>query len=264
MFKSANSVSKGYTQGPKAVLRFLGKANLVLMGLATAVVMAQTREGSSANAMGLREGRAASIEALGVPFNAGYPISTSQARVVVYRQENSALMGATSILVNGVYHASLVKGAYSEFCYQTGKFNLSFRQAHVGTQAKDEADSTVTLELEGSKTYFVRVAEKSGRPAVELLPAALAQQELTSKRLQVHTISRLAQACIQASAGPGPVAVAVATEFVAGQAEPKGHPSMSPKLASHRANAVGLYSQTTGRETSPTAALSLTTMARDR
>ena len=136
------------------------------------------------------------IEVLGQNFTSPLPISAGQARIVVYSLDDLRLNGATSIFVNGTYHASLIKGAYSDLCYSPGGVELGARQMQVGQRPKDQPDTITAMPLRGGQTHYLRVREQGGRPLLEPVAAAQAERELPSKRLQLHTISRVAQECI--------------------------------------------------------------------
>ena len=199
--------------------------------LGSAVVLAQTAER-------VIESGATRIEVLGQNFSGLVPISAKQSRLVVYSLDDLALPGATSIFVNGTYHASLIKGAYSELCYSTGNVELGARQMEVGQRPKDRADSVTALELQGARTHYLRVREQAGRPVLEPVPAEQAQRELPARRLQLHTISRVAQDCIYSAE---PVQMAPA------QPEPTRHPlSQDTLFAFARSDLAGLTG--TGRQ----------------
>lgn len=170
--------------------------------LGSAAVMAQT-------ANRVIEAGATRIEVLGQNFAGLPPISPKQSRLVIYSLDDLSLPGATSIFVNGTYHASLIKGAYSELCYKTGDVELGARQMEVGRRPKDLPDTITVVGLKGAATQFLRVREQGGRPLLEPVPAAQAERELPAKRLQLHTISRVAQECVIAP--PAPVVPAVIT-----------------------------------------------------
>ncbi len=150
-----------------------------------AVVLAQTTSG-------VLESGGARIEVLGHSYAGLVPIGARQSRVVVYSLEDVRLAGATSIFVNGTYHASLIGGAYSELCYSPGEVELGARQMQVGQRAKDRPDAITALQLRGGQTHYLRVRERGGRPVLEPVAAAQAERELPAKRLQLHTLSRVA------------------------------------------------------------------------
>jgi len=139
------------------------------------------------------------IDVLGQNYASAPAVSARQSRVVVYSLDDLRLQGATSIFVNGTYHASLIKGAYSDLCYSPGNVELGARQMQVGQRPKDQPDTITAMPLRGGQTHYLRVREQGGRPVLEPVAAAQAERELPSKRLQLHTISRVAQDCIPSS-----------------------------------------------------------------
>jgi len=81
----------------------------------------------------------------------------------------------------------------------------------VGSRPKDLADSITAVQLQGGQTHYLRVQEEQGRPVLQPVPAAQAHQEMVQFKEQVHTVSRVAQACREglapaAAAQPGTAA----------------------------------------------------------
>lgn len=153
----------------------------------------------------------ARIEVLGQAFTSPYPIGADQSRIMLYRSAPSRLSGATSVFVDGRYHTSLVPGAWSALCYRSGTAELGARQMQVGSRPKDLADSITAVQLQGGQTHYLRVQEEQGRPVLQPVPAAQAHQEMSQFKEQVHTVSRVAQACREgvapaAAAQPGTAA----------------------------------------------------------
>lgn len=157
------------------------------------------------NQSGVIESADGRIEVLGQSYSGFAPVGQNQSRIVVYRLQDGRLSGATSIFVDGTYHASLIKGAYSELCYTPGNVELGSRQAQVGLRSRDLPDSITAIELRGGQTHYLRVREQGNRPVLYPVAAAQAQQELPGERLQMHTISRVAQECKEAPPEPARV-----------------------------------------------------------
>lgn len=166
--------------------------------LACAASMAQP-SGSVIEAGGAR------IEVLGQNYAGGVNIGPSQSRIVFYRLDDDDRQGSTSVFVNGGYHASLIKGAYTDLCHAPGDVELGARQAQIGQTARDLPDTITAMRLHGGQTHYLRVREQGGRPVLFPVSARQAQQELPGKRLQLHTISRVAQDCIEVAQAPVPV-----------------------------------------------------------
>jgi OOP family OmpA-OmpF porin len=157
-------------------------------------------------------GANARIDVLGGVFEPLSNIGPSQSRIVVYRTANTQqLPGATGVFIQGQYHTSLVPGGYSLLCLPPGQFEIGARQFRVGQNARDNFDSVTALALASAQTQYLTVVESTGRPVMKPVTAAQAQQELGATRLQIHTISRVAQAqnCVAAV-----VPVAQPEEFI--------------------------------------------------
>ena len=137
----------------------------------------------------------AKIDSLGGGFQVPGGISAAQSRVVFYRAAQSALTGATSIFMDGRYHASLEPGAWSALCYKTGPVELGARQMRVGTQPKDLPDTITAMSLTPGQTHYVRVQQSADKPVLQPVAAVQALQELAGTRQQIHTISRVEQVC---------------------------------------------------------------------
>ena len=145
----------------------------------------------------------ARIDVLGSVFAPLANIEPTQSRIVVYRTTNATqLPGATGVFIQGQYHTSLVPGGYSQLCLPPGQFEMGARQFQVGQKAKDSYDTVTSVQLTPAQTQYLMVDETSGRPVMKPVSATQAQQELGATRLQIHTLSRVAQAqtCVVAAA----------------------------------------------------------------
>lgn len=178
-----------------------------LMGLASAVALAQPYK----NVIETANTR---VEVLGQGYQRSGAVSPQQSRVVIYNPEGLRLPGATSVFFDGRYHASLIPGAYSELCYAPGSTEIGARQMEVGSRPKDPPDTVTAIRLVGGQSHYLRVREQGGRPVLEPVTAAQAEQELAGKRMQQHTVSRVAQQCV-ASAAPQIASVEAARHTLA-------------------------------------------------
>jgi OOP family OmpA-OmpF porin len=148
----------------------------------------------------------AKIESLGGGFQIPGSVSAAQSRVVFYRAVQNLLPGATSIFLDGRYHASLEPGAWSALCYKTGPVEMGARQMRVGSLPKDLPDTITAMSLTPGQTHYVRVQQSADKPVLQPVAAAQALQELVGTRQQIHTISRVEQVCQEAVAiAPAPV-----------------------------------------------------------
>ena len=147
-------------------------------------------------------GGQARIDVLGERFAQLPAVATSQSRIVVYRLDDNR-DGATSVFVNDRYHTSLVPGAWSQLCYRTGPVEIATRQMQAATHpAKDRYDTISAITLQGGQVHYLRVSDTNNRPVLRPVPAAQALQELGSARLQLHTVSRVAQDCMEVMTAP--------------------------------------------------------------
>lgn len=188
----------------RSLMRMCATTGLLALVCASGIALAQA--GRSPSYIETQQaGVNARIEVLGQAFTSPYPIGADQSRIMLYRTTQGRLSGATSVFVDGRYHTSLVPGAWSALCYRSGAAELGARQMQVGSRPKDLADSITAVQLQGGQTHYLRVQEEQGRPVLQPVPAAQAHQEMSQFKEQVHTVSRVAQACREGVA-PGAVA----------------------------------------------------------
>jgi len=144
-------------------------------------------------------GGEARIDVLGERYAQQSAVASSQSRIVIYRLADSR-SGATSLFVDDRYHASLVPGAWSQLCYRTGPVEIATRQMDAATRpAKDRYDAISALTLAPGQVHYLRVSDANSRPMLRPVPAAQALQEMGTTREQLHTVSRVAQDCIEAA-----------------------------------------------------------------
>jgi OmpA-OmpF porin, OOP family len=158
-----------------------------------------------------------SIDALSEPFALSFQsVAPSQSRIVFYRPSSVDIPGATTVYVNGRYHASLSAGGYASLCISPGMTELGSRHLDVRRRAsRDGFDSITEVNLLASQNHFIRVEAQSATQTL-LVPVTLAQAqaELPATRLQTHTISRVIDAvsCQEVpTTEPPPVIMAVDT-----------------------------------------------------
>lgn len=192
----------------KLLKKFVLAVSLVAAVLITGC--AQTGRTSS-EAGGAAAQQFSKLEPLGQYFSPPPAVSAAQSRIVLYRTAQSPLPGATSVFVDGRYHASLQAGAWSALCFKTGPVELGARQMQVGSPAKDLMDTISAITLMPGQTHYLRVQDNAARPVLEPVAQAQALQEIAGTREQMHTISRVAQAC---TTGTAPVPAAPVTERI--------------------------------------------------
>lgn len=153
-----------------------------------------------------------SIDAFGEVYTAALAAPADQTRVLVYRASQTPNALPVNIYLNGQYHASLLRGGFSEFCAAPGAVNIKAAHDDASKLHTSKLDAGQRLELKAGQTIFLKVDE-STPPAVGLLSGTAAQTktELEATRRQIHTISRAKAAltCGQPAAAvakPAPVA----------------------------------------------------------
>jgi OOP family OmpA-OmpF porin len=182
-------------------LRYLRRhvAQALLGGLALAC-LAQT---ASAQTSATR----VNIDAFGEAFTTALTAPAAQTRVFVYRNNQAASALPINIYLNGQYHASLLRGGFTEFCAAPGSVNIKAALDDATKLHTSKLDAGQRLDLKAGQTVYLKVDE-SKPPAVNLLSGTAAQtkEDLQATRRQIHTISR-AKAAVTC-AEPAPVVVA--------------------------------------------------------
>ena len=140
-------------------------------------------------------GGTARISVLGGEFVQNGPVVSSQSRIVLYRLDDGR-PGATSVFIDNRYHTSLVPGAWSQLCFNSGPVEVGTRQMEAVTRAsKDSYDVISAMNLQPGQTHYLRVNDIGGRPVLRPIVSTQALQEITVTREQQHTVSRVAQVC---------------------------------------------------------------------
>lgn len=146
------------------------------------------------------------IDAFGELFTTALPAPASQTRVLVFRAKQAPTDKPVNIYLNGQYHASLLRGGFSEFCAAPGAVNIKAALDDAARLHTSKLDAGQRLELKAGQTIFLKVDESTS-PAIGLLSGTAAQvkADIESTRRQIHTISRAKAAltCME----PAPVAV---------------------------------------------------------
>lgn len=131
---------------------------------------------------------------LGEPFARPTQLSKLQSRLVIYRNVNEkGTQGAATVYIDGVYHASLQRGAYVEVCLPPRRVEISAVMLQNGVEVPEELDIANTLNLQLGQYEFVRVMQKSdGRALLMAVRPELGLDELRKTHRQQHTLSRVA------------------------------------------------------------------------
>lgn len=159
---------------------------------------------------GLVQAQEARIEAYGAAFTAPELAPKTQTRVYAYRTPESLQPAPINLYLNGRYHASLLRGGYTEFCLNPGRLAVQSTlddaaQRHMGKTQPGQA-----LDAESGRVVYLRVSESAGGQLVQTLPESQALPDLRRTRRQTHTISRApeVQPCGTDLAAPAPVVAA--------------------------------------------------------
>jgi OOP family OmpA-OmpF porin len=132
---------------------------------------------------------------LGSEFKVPNLLVKTQSRIVFYRLVSDKNPGAASVYIDGVYQASLQRGAYSQVCLPPSKVEVSARMTENGQTVREEQDVKNTLVLEGGKDVFVQVFEEANGHALMMsVRPDKALPELVKTREQMHTLSRVPKA----------------------------------------------------------------------
>ena len=133
-------------------------------------------------------------EILGDNYQPISGVAATQSHIVVYRLADSQLPGVTTVLVNGSYHASLLKGAWTDLCLSPASVQFTLRRPGA-SQAARQQTTALPLSLEAGRTHYLQVVDGADAPVLQTVSAEQAERELPNTRKQLHTLSRVTQAC---------------------------------------------------------------------
>lgn len=132
---------------------------------------------------------------LGDGFKVPHLLVKEQSRLVFYRLATDAGSGVASVYINGVYQASLQRGAFTEVCLPPSTVEVGARMVSNGVPVNDAMDVVNSLTLKSGDDLFVRVSEPTPARAVMLaVRPEQALPELVKLRAQQHTVSRVPNA----------------------------------------------------------------------
>lgn len=154
-------------------------------------------------------------EPQGEEYVAPQKLNPKLARITFYRPAHGFAPGAAHLEINGHYLTSLQLGGYTEVCVDPAELLLSARMVQTGSELKNFQDATAKFKSQAAQNFYIRVFEYGdGRATLTPVKADIAQSELKDTRLQIHAVSRLAQArpCIESA--PNPVAATVQKESI--------------------------------------------------
>ncbi len=148
------------------------------------------------------------IDTFGEVFTAALPAPANQTRVFVYRTQLTTSSLPVNVYLNGQYHASLLRGGFTEFCAAPGQVAIKAALDDAARLHMSKQDAGQQVSMEPGKTLFLKVDE-SAPPRITMVSSAsaAAQAELNGIRRQIHTISRAKTALTCAEPGkPAPIA----------------------------------------------------------
>jgi OOP family OmpA-OmpF porin len=175
-------VEKSSSQG--SALQVLGQkvARTILSGLvlATAAYSALAQSSFRAN-----------IDAFGEVYTTALAAPAEQTKVLVYRHNQGPNALPVNIYLNSQYHASLLRGGFTEFCAAPGAVNIKVALDDASRLHTSKLDAGQRLVLKAGQTVFLKVDE-STTPVIGLLSGTAVQTktEIEGTRRQIHTISR--------------------------------------------------------------------------
>ena len=93
--------------------------------------------------------------------------------------------------INGRYHASLLRGGYTEFCLNPGRLTLQAALDDASQQHLGKTLPGIPLNAQGGRVIFLRILESAGSiPEVQTVTESQAKAELSLTRRQQHTVTR--------------------------------------------------------------------------
>ena len=155
-----------------------------------------------------------SIEMFGDVFVRPSPAAASQAKILMYRAQALTPQSPANIYLNGQYHASLLKGGFSEFCVEPGRAAVNVVIDDANRQHSGKLEPGQSFEMPAGRIVYLRLREMvPGKPQVQYVTTSEAESEMAGTRRQIHTVSRaaLVKDCLVAQA-PAPVAPVVQAE----------------------------------------------------
>lgn len=171
---------------------FLGSVLKVLAKRVTRTVLTVYVLVAAANsALAQSSDSRVNIDAFGELFTTALAAPANQTRVFVFRNNQAPNSKPVNIYLNGQYHASLLRGGFSEFCAAPGFVNIKAALDDASRLHTSKLDAGQRLELKAGQTIFLKVDESTS-PAIGLLSgtAAQAKADIEGTRRQIHTISR--------------------------------------------------------------------------
>jgi outer membrane protein OmpA-like peptidoglycan-associated protein len=129
-------------------------------------------------------------------------VADEQTRIVLYRPSVPDTAGVVSVYLNGRYHASLQKEAFTVVCLSGKKTDVRTRYLpNQSTDIRPELDTYLAIAINGGQSVYLRITEGENTTSrIDLVAPQVALKDLTDAHQQMHTLSRVpgAQACREA------------------------------------------------------------------
>lgn len=170
------------------------------------------------------QGQEARIEAFGPAFQQTDRAPADQARVYAYRPVNALNPAPINLYLNGRYHASLLRGGYTEFCLSPGRVAIQSALDDASQMHQGKTQTGQLLTMQAGHVVYLQVSDAANRQArLQTLGEAQALPEVRQTRKQQHTVSRAPE--VQTCNAPAP-------EPVKNTAPPKPLPKQEITLSS--------------------------------
>ena len=129
-------------------------------------------------------------------------VADEQTRIVFYRASARDAAGVISVYLNGRYHASLQKDAFTVVCFIGKKTDVRTRYLpNHSADIRPELDTHFAIAMSGGESVYLRITEIAGNTSrIDPVTAQVALKDLTDAQQQMHTLSRVpnAQTCREA------------------------------------------------------------------
>lgn len=164
--------------------------------------------------MACAQGTAPAIQAHGETFVQAQRAPKTQARIYAYRLSPAVPPAPINLYINGRYLASMLAGAYTEFCTPVGNWQLQTVLDDAAQQHSGKQGTGQWVAPQAGQVLYLRVQDNGNSTASsQAVPAAQALEELRRTRRQQHTLARAPQVveCNGESDTPNPTPALVAT-----------------------------------------------------
>ena len=170
------------------------------------------------------QGQEARVEAFGPAFQQTERAPADQARVYAYRPVNALNPAPINLYLNGRYHASLLRGGYTEFCLSPGPVAVQTALDDAGQMHQGKTQAGQPLNAQAGRLVYLQISDTANRQArLQTLAETQALPEIRQTRKQQHTISRAPE--VQTCNAPAP-------EPIKNTAPPKPLPKQEITLSS--------------------------------